>query len=149
LTAPYQAFQARDGWRNIRGANQANRERIADVLGHPEWRDDERSARPTHARRMGRCVRLGRSAGLPVHDIGGALSHPQTFARGMVVDLVHSQAGPVKTIRCPLRFSATPTAVVRAAPLLGEHTRELLREHDYSDLEIERFVAEGVVETVR
>jgi crotonobetainyl-CoA:carnitine CoA-transferase CaiB-like acyl-CoA transferase len=41
LTAPYQAFQALDGWRNISGANQANWERIADVLGHPEWRDDE------------------------------------------------------------------------------------------------------------
>jgi crotonobetainyl-CoA:carnitine CoA-transferase CaiB-like acyl-CoA transferase len=41
LTAPYQAFQALDGWRNISGANQANWERIADVLGHPKWRDDE------------------------------------------------------------------------------------------------------------
>jgi crotonobetainyl-CoA:carnitine CoA-transferase CaiB-like acyl-CoA transferase len=41
LTAPYQAFQALDGWRNISGANQANWERIADVLGHPGWRDDE------------------------------------------------------------------------------------------------------------
>jgi crotonobetainyl-CoA:carnitine CoA-transferase CaiB-like acyl-CoA transferase len=35
LTAPYQAFRASDGWINIGGANQANWERIADVLGHP------------------------------------------------------------------------------------------------------------------
>jgi crotonobetainyl-CoA:carnitine CoA-transferase CaiB-like acyl-CoA transferase len=42
LTAPYQAFHAKDGWLNIGGANQANWERIADVLGHPEWRDDPR-----------------------------------------------------------------------------------------------------------
>jgi len=40
LTAPYQAFHAKDGWINIGGANQANWERIAEVLGHPEWRDD-------------------------------------------------------------------------------------------------------------
>src|SRR5207244_6600503 len=44
LTAPYQAFRARDGWINIGGANQANWERIADVLGHPEWREDPRFA---------------------------------------------------------------------------------------------------------
>ena len=44
LTAPYQAFRASDGWLNIGGANQANWERIADTLGHPEWRDDPRFA---------------------------------------------------------------------------------------------------------
>jgi len=44
LTAPYQAFHASDGWINIGGANQANWERIADVLGHPEWRSDPRFA---------------------------------------------------------------------------------------------------------
>ena len=47
LTAPYQAFRASDGWINIGGANQANWERIADVLGHPEWRDDPRFATNT------------------------------------------------------------------------------------------------------
>jgi hypothetical protein len=47
LTAPYQAFRASDGWLNIGGANQANWERIADVLGHPEWRDDPRFATNT------------------------------------------------------------------------------------------------------
>src|SRR6478736_7786550 len=44
LTAPYQAFRTRDGWINIGGANQANWERIAEVLGRPEWRDDARFA---------------------------------------------------------------------------------------------------------
>ena len=50
LTAPYQAFRAADGWLNIGGANQSNWERIADVLGHPEWRDDPRFA--TNSARM-------------------------------------------------------------------------------------------------
>jgi hypothetical protein len=47
LTAPYQAFHASDGWINIGGANQSNWERIAEVLGHPEWRDDARFATNT------------------------------------------------------------------------------------------------------
>ena len=40
---------------------------------------------------------------------------------------------------------ATPTRVDRPAPLLGEHTRELLRECGYAEVEIDAFVAAGVV----
>ena len=47
-----------DGWINIGGANQANWERIADVLGHPEWRDDPRFA--TNSARMANLRRARR-----------------------------------------------------------------------------------------
>jgi crotonobetainyl-CoA:carnitine CoA-transferase CaiB-like acyl-CoA transferase len=166
LTAPYQAFRARDGWINIGGANQANWERIADVLGHPEWRDDPRFA--TNSDRMrnldalteamnGVLATRGKdewiaafdAAGVPVgpvNTIGEALSHPQVAARNMVVDLVHPQAGPTKALGCPIHFSNTPTRIDRPAPMLGEHTRELLREYGYSDGEIDGFFAAGVVE---
>jgi crotonobetainyl-CoA:carnitine CoA-transferase CaiB-like acyl-CoA transferase len=165
LTAPYQAFRARDGWINIGGANQANWERIAEVLGHPEWRDDARFA--TNSARMQNLDALtavmdaalvtrtkdewiaafdaaGVPAG-PVHSIGEALAHPQTLARGMVVDLVHPQAGPTKALGCPIHFSVTPTAITRPAPLLGQHTRELLAEYGYDDAAIDALIAEGVV----
>jgi crotonobetainyl-CoA:carnitine CoA-transferase CaiB-like acyl-CoA transferase len=165
LTAPYQAFAARDGWINIGGANQANWERIADVLGHPEWRDDSRFA--TNSARMANLPALtgamsavlatrtkaqwiaafdaaGVPAG-PVHTIGEALEHRQTLARDMVVDLVHPQAGATRTLGCPIHFSETPTRVVRPAPMLGEHTRELLREYDYTDVAIDALVSAGVV----
>ncbi len=166
LTAPYQAFRASDGWINIGGANQANWERIADVLGHPEWRDDARFA--TNSARMANLAALTTrmdtvlatrtcaewiarfdEAGVPVgpvNSIGEALAHPQTLARGMVVDLVHPQAGPTKALGCPIHFSETPTAITRPAPVLGEHTREVLREHGYADADIDAFVAAGVVE---
>jgi crotonobetainyl-CoA:carnitine CoA-transferase CaiB-like acyl-CoA transferase len=166
LTAPYQAFRATDGWLNIGGANQANWERIADVLGHPEWRDDERFATntarlanlPALVSLMG-AVLATRSkaewidrfdaAGVPVgpvHSIGEALSHPQTLARGMVVDLIHAEAGPTKALGCPLHFSETPTAITRPAPILGEHTREVLLEHGYTDAAIDAYAAAAVVE---
>ena len=166
LTAPYQAFRASDGWINIGGANQANWERIAEVLGHPEWRDDQRfvtnSVRMTHretlaalmngvlaTRTKAAWIEAFNAAGVPVgpvHTIGEALTDPQTLARNMVVDLVHPQAGPTKALGCPVHFSATPTAITRPAPLLGEHTRELLREYDYADADIDALVAAGVVE---
>jgi crotonobetainyl-CoA:carnitine CoA-transferase CaiB-like acyl-CoA transferase len=166
LSAPYQAFHARDGWINLGGANQANWERIAEVLGHPEWRDDPRFR--TNTDRMANLEELVRlmntvlftrtrtewierfdAAGVPcgpVHSIGEALSHPQTVARGMVVETQHPAAGPTKAIGCPVHFSATPAAVTRPAPVLGEHTREVLRDYGYSDDEIDGFVADGVVQ---
>jgi len=167
LTAPYQAFRARDGWINIGGANQANWERIADVLGHAEWCDDPRFATNTDrmanldvlvdrmsavlaTRSKAEWIEAFDAAGVPVgpvHSMGEALSHPQTLARGMVVELEHPQAGATRALGCPVHFSATPTAITRPAPLLGEHTRELLREHGYDDAQIDRFVADGVVET--
>ena len=167
LTAPYQAFAARDGFINIGGANQANWERIADVLGHPEWRDDPRfatnTARMAHrdaltaamnavlvSRTRAEWMAMLDAAGVPagpVHSLGEALTHPQALARGMVVDLVHPEAGATKAIGCPIHFSATPTRVDRPAPLLGEHTRELLREFDYTDAQIEAFITAGVVES--
>ena len=166
LAAPYQAFRASDGWINIGGANQANWERITDVLGHPEWREDPRFA--TNSERMQNLdaltaamdsvlVTRGKAewisafdaAGVPagpVNTIGEALAHPQTLARNMVVDLDHPQAGPTRALGCPIHFSETPTQVTRHAPMLGEHSRELLKEYGYSDAEIDAFAADGVIE---
>jgi crotonobetainyl-CoA:carnitine CoA-transferase CaiB-like acyl-CoA transferase len=166
LTAPYQAFMTSDGWINIGGANQANWERIADVLGHPEWRQDARftdnSARMQNLKALTDAMNAvlitqdrahwraafdaaGVPAG-PVNTIGEALRHPQTLARGMVVDLEHPQAGATKALGCPIHFSKTPTRIDRPAPMLGEHSRELLREYGYDDAQIDGFVAEGVIE---
>ena len=167
LTAPYQAFHASDGWINIGGANQANWERIADVLAHPEWRDDPRFA--TNSARMqnlealtaamnavlvtrgtAQWVEAFDAAGVPVgpvHSVGEALEHPQTRARGMVVELDHPQAGRTRALGCPVHFSATPTRIDRPAPLLGEHSRSVLQGFGYRDDEIDAFVAAGVVAT--
>jgi len=165
LTAPYQAFSASDGWIVVGGANQANWERIAEVLGHPEWRDDTRFA--TNAARMRNLDELASrmsavlamrtkaewiaafdAAGVPagpVHNMEEALTHPQTLARGMVVDLVDPQAGRTRALGCPLHFSATPARVDRPAPLLGEHTRAVLREAGYSGMEVDALISQGVV----
>ena len=84
----------------------------------------------------------------PVHSIGEALEHPQTLARDMVVDLTHPQAGATKALGCPIHFSKTPTRITRPAPMLGEHTREVLREYGYTDTDIDALVADGVVESI-
>ena len=165
LTAPYQAFHAKDGWINIGGANQNNWEGICDALGHPEWKADPRYltnddrmrnvavlvdemnavlATKTRAEWFTILDAAGVPAG-PVHTIGEALSHPQTEARGMVAEVEHPVNGRYKTLGCPIHLSKTPAAVSLPAPLLGEHTRGILREAGYADAEIDSLIAEGAV----
>lgn len=163
LAAPYQACQARDGWLNIGGANQANWERICEVLGHPEWRTDARfhdnTARMANLPALVEAINsvmvtrdradwmaafeaAGVPAG-PVHSIGEALSHPQALARDMVVELDHPVAGKTRAIGAPIKFSDTPCSVTRHAPSLGEHTREVLAEHGYTEAQIDALIASG------
>ena len=169
LTAPYQAFPTKDGWINVGGANQANWERIARVIGAPELAADARFA--TNVDRMrnlealvpliGERLRARSSAewlaafdaeGVPagpVNRIGDMLCDPQVLAREMVVEVDHSRAGRVKALGNPIKFSATPGEVRRAAPLLGEHTREVLESLGYSAAQIAKLHEDGAVLVAR
>jgi crotonobetainyl-CoA:carnitine CoA-transferase CaiB-like acyl-CoA transferase len=158
LNAPYQAFPASDGWLTVGAANQENWMRLLDALEAPELRDDPRftnnaermrnlsalteTLSPLFQRRsvaewLQRLEESGVPAG-PVLDIAQMHADPQTLAREMVVETTHPSAGPVKAIGLPIKFSETPGSVRRAAPLLGQHTREVLREYGYSDAQIDR-----------
>ena len=165
LTAPYQAFHAKDGWINIGGANQNNWERMTIALGHPEWKDDPRFI--TNDERMqnlpalvetmnavlvtktrAEWLRVLDAAGVPagpVNNMEEALSNPQVLARGMVAEVEHPVNGRYKALGCPIHFSRTPAAVQHPAPLLGEHTRLILGDAGYSDAEIDAMVAEATV----
>ncbi len=165
LTAPYQAFPTQDGWINIGGANQSNWERIVKVIGKPGLNDDLRFRTNTDRMRnlaaltpiLAECLRTRPSsewvarfeqAGVPVgpvNKIGDMLADPQVHARAMVVEVEHPRAGRVKGIGHPIKFSDTPGSFERAAPLLGEHTREVLESVGYSGADIERLAREGAV----
>jgi crotonobetainyl-CoA:carnitine CoA-transferase CaiB-like acyl-CoA transferase len=165
LNAPYQALPTADGWINIGAANQANWRRLVEVLAMPELAEDARfldnATRMKHipalieilgarfrehttADWMTRLEAAGVPAG-PVLTIGEMLNDPQVRARDMVVDVDHSRAGKMQTLGAPVKFSVTPSSVRRAAPLLGEHTREILKEYGYNDVEIAALIASGDV----
>ena len=79
----------------------------------------------------------------PVLDILQMHADPQTIARQMVAETDHPVAGRVKTIGLPVKFSGTPGAVTRPAPLLGEHTREVLAEAGLDGSKIEELIKSG------
>jgi crotonobetainyl-CoA:carnitine CoA-transferase CaiB-like acyl-CoA transferase len=165
LAAPYQAFPTKDGWINIGGANQANWERIATVVGLPKLIADPRfktnADRMAHRRELAELIaartRTRTSAdwilnleasGVPVgpiNKIGEMLVDPQVLAREMVVEVNHPKAGKTKALGLPIKFSDTPGSVRSAAPLLGQHTRVVLMSLGYSDPQIKALEKSGAV----
>jgi crotonobetainyl-CoA:carnitine CoA-transferase CaiB-like acyl-CoA transferase len=163
LTAPYQAFETRDGWITVGGSNQTNYVRLTEVLAAPELRDDPRfrdnAARMANlAALVGLLTQRFRSktsaewlalldaAGVPagpVLTIAEMLQHPQVRARDMVVETDNLAAGRTRAIGCPIKLSATPTSVRRSAPVYGEHTEEVLREFGCSAMDVSAMLAEG------
>jgi crotonobetainyl-CoA:carnitine CoA-transferase CaiB-like acyl-CoA transferase len=165
LNAPYQAFRTADGWVNIGAANQKNWERLVEILGRPELGSDPRFV--TNDKRMANRPALeaalnevfetrttdawlaileegGFPAG-PVLSIGEMHEDPQALAREMIVATDHPVAGRVNTLGLPVKFSATPGGIARPAPVLGQHSREVLAELGFSEREIARMIDAGAV----
>ncbi|HYE94444.1 MAG TPA: CoA transferase [Terriglobales bacterium] len=165
LAAPYQALRASDGYFTV-GANTdklyqgfcraierpdlATDARFAARGGRLEHRAElieeiERTtAKEPRAHWLARIEAEGVPCG-PINTYPEALADPHALAREMVVDLVHPGAGPIKALGIPVKLSETPGAVDRPAPLVGEHTAELLRTLGYSDDEQRTLRDAGVV----
>jgi crotonobetainyl-CoA:carnitine CoA-transferase CaiB-like acyl-CoA transferase len=165
LNAPYEAFETSDGWINVGAANQRNWERLLKITGQSELgRDPRFSTNETRMNNREALVALlapifrqksasewlrefeeaGVPAG-PVLSIGEMHRDPQAIAREMVPWLDHPVAGHTQTIGAPVKFSEAGSAPVRPAPLLGQHTREVLAEAGYSAAEINSLISQGAV----
>jgi crotonobetainyl-CoA:carnitine CoA-transferase CaiB-like acyl-CoA transferase len=81
----------------------------------------------------------------PLLDIAAMQANPQTLAREMVVAVTHEGLGSVKTLGLPVKFSETPGRVAIGAPVFGQHSREILREHGFAEADIAALIRQGVV----
>jgi formyl-CoA transferase len=148
MSAPYQAVRCADGYITLAAANDRLFSRLCDLLGHPEWASHPDYRDDTHrVRNRGALATLIESVTVtrpradwlqeleahdvpcgPINNYEQVFADPQVQARGMVVDTMHPSLGPIRTLGSPIKMSATPPDVSRRAPLLGEHTGEVLRE---------------------
>jgi crotonobetainyl-CoA:carnitine CoA-transferase CaiB-like acyl-CoA transferase len=163
---PYQSFQTADGHLAVGVANEAIWQRFCPMIGRPELADDARFH--TNARRVenreelialisqifarrptGEWLTRLNNAGVPcspVKNIAEVFSEPQVLERGMLEEIDHPTAGRIRIAGPPVKFSQTPASIRLAPPLLGQHTREVLRDWLHlDDLEIDRFEEKGAL----
>jgi crotonobetainyl-CoA:carnitine CoA-transferase CaiB-like acyl-CoA transferase len=165
MTAPYQAIRCADGYITIGAGNDRLFRRFSDLLGHPEWAEapefrDNSSRVRNRADLAARieAVTIDRSRDYwlalldakdipsgPINDYSQVFADPQVVAREMVVETEHPKLGHLKTLGSPIKLSASPPDVCRRAPLLGEHTDDVLRETGFSTSEIDALREAGVV----
>jgi crotonobetainyl-CoA:carnitine CoA-transferase CaiB-like acyl-CoA transferase len=146
MSAPYDAYPARDGHVIIASANDAVFARFSAAIGRPELPSDPRfdsEARRaanepalrtvitgwTSARRVAAAVAALDAAGVPaapVLSVAEAVASEHVRSRGLLATTQHPTAGEIRLMRQPVLFSGTPRHAPAPAPTLGQHTDELL-----------------------
>ena len=165
VLAPYQALRTSDGYINIGAANQRTWEQLCRAIGQEELIEDQRFKEPGDRKaREGELAdlleetfrgestaywleafeKVGMVAG-PINDISQVYEDPQVIAREMKVDLEDPDLGTLHNIGIPVKLSATPGRIRRRAPMLGEHSGEILTESGFAEKEIEELFGSGVV----
>ncbi|MDG2523012.1 CoA transferase [Caulobacter segnis] len=81
----------------------------------------------------------------PMHDLKSLLDDPHLAATGFFSDVIHPSEGPMKTTAPPTRWSRTAAGISRQAPMLGEHSAEVLGEAGLDDETIQGLLDDGVV----
>jgi formyl-CoA transferase len=165
MFAPYQAIRCADGYITLGTANERLFMRLCDLLGHPEWlTDPELADNSTRVRNHAALARRIEEVTTkqpashwlalleaneipcgPINDYAHVFSDPQVVAREMAVDVDHPVLGRIKALGSPIKLSATPANPARRAPLLGEHTDEVLAEYGFSAEQIASLRASGAI----
>lgn len=164
--APYQAFATADGFVMVAVGNDGLWRRFAAELGDAALAADPRYAsnpsRVAHreelipaieaimrTRTTADWVRALDEAGVPVgpiQTVDQALVDPQVLARGMVAELDHPTAGPMKVVGCPVRLTRTPASVRTAPPVLGQDTDQVLASLGLDTDRIQALHSSGAVQ---
>jgi crotonobetainyl-CoA:carnitine CoA-transferase CaiB-like acyl-CoA transferase len=138
---PFQAFQTKDSWIVVGCAKEKFWQRLAPMLGHPEWLDDERfatfAARDTNRdiiiplleaefvqRTSAEWLEQLYAAAIPcgpINTVAEGFAEPHTAARGLVVEAEHPRYGTVKM----------PGPAVNVGPRRTDHRRAPQRNEDF------------------
>ena len=161
MFAPYQAIRCADGYITLGTANDRLFRRFCDLLEHPEWATlPEFADNPTRVRnqtQLAARIESVTSAAArahwlalfeaneipcgPINNYAQVFDDPHVTAREMVVEVEHPTLGAIKALGSALKMSGTPTDPRRRAPLLGEHTEEVLAQSGFMPEEIEQLRA--------
>jgi crotonobetainyl-CoA:carnitine CoA-transferase CaiB-like acyl-CoA transferase len=159
MDAPFGVYPTSDGWVTIAMSPFA---RLVGVLGDDALLayDDPQSLFDKRDEVWGKIASLTRgwttadlmTAMLAVDIWCGevkthleAADDPQVRHMGMVTSYEHPTAGTVKVVAPAVKMSATPATIERPAPLVGQHTAEILEQYGFSRSEIESLAEKGTI----
>lgn len=162
---PAEAFRTGDGYLNVVLTGPEQYDRFCEGLGDPELRTHPRFATNDarlehHAEFKARVeARLGTASTAewverfekvqvavgPIYEFDEVFADDQVKHLGLVQEFEQPGYGPVRTLAFPFRASGTPAALHRPAPLLGQHTAEVLGELGLGVAELERLAAAGTI----
>ena len=162
---PQDVYACADGDVILVVGNDGQFARLCGVLGHPEWRTDERYA--TNAQRVRNIAGLSAAlreafagweraaliaaldaAGVPcgpINDVAEVFEEPQVKARGLLRHVPHPAGVDVPQVGSPMRFAEAPLRVPAAPPLLGQHSDDILGELGYGAARIAALRAAGAI----
>ncbi|MEL0231768.1 MAG: CoA transferase [Hyphomicrobiales bacterium] len=162
---PYRTFDAIDGSIAIAVGNDMQFAKFASCLGRDDWAKDKRFIKNADrvinrslidkeiqdvigTKKVEEWLEKLLSSNIPasaVNSVESALSDEQTLANDMVVSVNHSEAGVLKMLGVPYRFSDTPATINKAPPLLGEDNREILQSIGYDNDQIDSLIKSEVI----
>lgn len=163
--APYQAFEASDGWVMVAVASDEMWLNLCKVLKLEDLGNDSRYATPQSRRKhrkelaesLTKVTRQYRArelesllseAGVPsgqLRNIAEVVEDPQVKARDLIDDIEYPGLGKIKVVKNPIFFSGHAPRTQLQAPQLGEHTAAVLAELGYGEAEIQRLEDTGIV----
>jgi formyl-CoA transferase len=163
---PYQVFACMDGHLIVAVGNDGQFRKLCEIIGRDDWATDVRfatnAARVRHRdvivpmlevvmrmRTQAEWLAALEAAGIPcgpINRVDQVFGDPQVLARGMKLDLPHPLSGSVPQVRAPLRLSGSPLSYAAPPPLLGQHTKDVLRTRLGLDAAaLRRLAARGVI----
>ena len=164
---PYQVFEASDGPLIVATGNDRQARDFCRIVGRADLADDPAyksnadriKRREAYIGELAKAVAKMRRAELldaleaasvpggPINNVAEAFADPQAIARAMRVELPASgvRGGQAPAQRAPIRLDGEGLVADRAAPLLGEHTGEVLAGLGLGEAEVERLRKSGVI----
>ncbi len=163
---PYEVFPTADGYIAVGIGNDRQYRRFCELTGRMDlWEDGRFQTNPGRVEHRDELIprlrelfrtrttaewlallREAKISAAPINNVAQVLNDPHVLARGMVQTVRHPTAGELKLVGPVPKLSATPAAIRRPPPLLGEHTVEVLTELlGYDEETVSRLHEEGVV----
>lgn len=156
---PFQALKTSDGWVIIAVGNDTLWKKFCDLIERPDLKADERFTtnplrtanvdvlseeltKTFETKTMDEWLHILKEGGIPVgpiNDVSRVVRDPAIIEREMIVTTQHPVAGEVKMAGVPIKLSDTPGGVAGPAPVLGQHTREVLKQYlGYDDAKLDQ-----------